>query len=194
MVLNLHNFLERSTENGPGTRAVIWVQGCMLKCPGCFNPDTHDMGARTLISVDELAERISGISGIEGLTISGGEPFLQADALAALGKTLQQQNLGIIVFTGFTLEQLKQRNNSDGNALLTATDLLIDGPFIQSLACNLPLRGSSNQTLHYLSDRYKPFQESLNTGTSGVEVFIDESGQVVITGFPDQVSRWTKLL
>ena len=186
MFINLHNFLERSTENGPGTRAVIWVQGCTLKCPGCFNPDTHDMGNRTLVSVEELAERISGISGIEGITISGGEPFLQAGALAALGRILQQQNLGIIVFTGFTIEQITQRNDPDWDALLALTDLLIAGPFIQSLACNLPLRGSSNQTIHYLSDRYKPFQKSLDTGTSGVEVFIDESGQVIVTGFPDQ--------
>jgi len=186
MFINLHNFLERSIENGPGMRAVIWVQGCTLKCPGCFNPDTQDMGIHTLISVEELAEKILGISGIEGITISGGEPFLQAGALTALGTILQRQNPGIIVFSGFRLEQIKQKNSTEWNALLALTDLLIDGPFIQSLACNLPLRGSSNQTIHYLSDRYKRFQESLNNGTSGVEVFIDESGQVTITGFPDQ--------
>lgn len=186
MMINLHNFLARSTENGPGTRAVIWVQGCTLKCPGCFNPDTHDMGIRTQVSVEELAQRISKISGIEGITISGGEPFLQAGTLAALGRILQQQNLGIVVFTGFTLEQIHQKNIPEWNTFLALIDLLIDGPFIQSLACNLPLRGSSNQTLHYLSDRYKPFQESLNIGTSGVELFIDESGGVIVTGFPGQ--------
>jgi anaerobic ribonucleoside-triphosphate reductase activating protein len=184
MVINLHSFLARSTENGPETRAVIWVQGCTLQCPGCFNPDTHDLGVRTLVSVEELADRILAIAGIEGITISGGEPFLQADALAALGSILQRQNLGIIVFSGFTLEQITQRNDPEWNALVAVTDLLVDGPFIQSLTCNLPLRGSSNQQLHYLSERYKPYQESLTTGTSGVEVFIDPSGQVVVTGFP----------
>jgi anaerobic ribonucleoside-triphosphate reductase activating protein len=186
MFINLHSFLERSTENGPGTRAVIWVQGCNLKCSGCFNPDTHDMGIRTLISVEDLGEKILGISGIEGITISGGEPFLQADALAALGDLIKSQNLGIVVFTGFTFEQINQRNNAGWNALLELTDLLIAGPFIPSLACNLPLRGSSNQTLHYFSDRYKRFQESLHNGTSGVEIFIDDSGQVIVTGFPGQ--------
>jgi anaerobic ribonucleoside-triphosphate reductase activating protein len=184
MVINLHSFLARSTENGPGIRAVIWVQGCTLQCLGCFNPDTHDLGIRTLVSVEELTDRILAIAGIEGITISGGEPFLQAGALAALGSILQRQKLGIIVFSGFTLEQITQRNDPEWNALVAVTDPLVDGPFIQSLTCNLPLRGSSNQQLHYLSERYKPDQESLNTGTSGVEVFIDESGQVVVTGFP----------
>jgi len=184
--INLHSFIERSTENGPGARAVMWVQGCTLNCPGCFNPETHDLGVRTLVAVEDLAERILGIAGIEGITVSGGEPFLQAGALAALGTIIKLQNLGMIVFTGFTRDQIAQRNDAEWDALFALTDLLIDGPFIQPLACDLPLRGSRNQTLHYLSDRYKPFQERFEHGTSGVEVFIDQAGQVVVTGFPVQ--------
>lgn len=186
MDINLHDFLERSTENGPGTRAVIWVQGCTLNCPGCFNPETHDMGIRTLVSVDDLADRIFAISGIEGITISGGEPFLQAAPLAELGRLMQQRNLGIVVFSGLTYEQLTQANKPDWNALLAVTDLLIAEPFILELACDLALRGSSNQTLHYFSDRYKALQERLDHDSNSVEVFIDESGQVIMTGFPGQ--------
>lgn len=186
MDINLHDFLERSTENGPGTRAVIWVQGCNLKCPGCFNPDTHNMGIRTLVSVKDLADRILALSGIEGITVSGGEPFLQANPLTELGKLMQQKNLGVIVFSGFTYEQLTQADRPEWNALLAVTDLLIAGPFIQELACNRALRGSSNQTLHYLSDRYKKFQEELAQDSNSVEVFIDESGQMTVTGFPGQ--------
>ena len=184
MCINLHSFLARSTENGPGTRAVLWVQGCARNCPGCFNPATHDPGAGTLVAIETLADRILPLAGIEGLTISGGEPFLQAAALAALGKRLKAHDLGVIVFTGFTLAELTQPGDADWEALLAQTDLLIDGPFVQSLACELPLRGSRNQTLCYLSDRYKPFQESLEHGTSGVEVFIDPAGEVIMTGFP----------
>lgn len=186
MLINLHSFLERSTENGPETRTVLWVQGCTLACPGCFNPDTHDMAPRTLISVEELAETICQISGIEGVTISGGEPFLQAGALAELGRLLRRQHLGIVVFSGFTYAHLTRANNPEWNALLTCTDLLIAGPFIQELTCQLPLRGSSNQTLHVLTGRYRPFRESLEAGVNSVEVLIDPSGQVVITGFPAQ--------
>lgn len=186
MYINLHDFLERSTENGPGTRAVIWVQGCTLHCPGCFNPATHDMGIRQLLPVEELAQRIFTISGIEGITISGGEPFLQAAPLTELGMLMQQHNLGVIVFSGFTYKQLTQAHKPEWNALLSVTDLLIAGPFIQDLACELALRGSSNQTLHFLSERYTGFREELEREGNSVEVLIDESGQVIVTGFPGQ--------
>jgi anaerobic ribonucleoside-triphosphate reductase activating protein len=184
MYINLHDFLERSTENGPGTRAVIWVQGCTLQCPGCFNPETHNMGIRQLVSVRDLAERVLAISGIEGITISGGEPFLQAEALAELGVVLHQNNFGVIVFSGFIYEYLLQANKPDWNALLAVTDLLIAGPFIQDLTCNLALRGSSNQILHFLSERYTAFRDELEGESHSVEVLIDESGQVIVTGFP----------
>lgn len=186
MNINLHNFLARSTENGPGTRAVIWVQGCTLNCPGCFNPDTHDTGIRQLVSKSELAERVLAISGIEGVTISGGEPFLQAAALAEFGKIMHEADLGVIVFSGFTYEELTQADKPDWNALLAVSDLLIAGPFIQELTCNLALRGSSNQTLHLLSDRYKAYQDDLDQESNSVEILIDESGRVIVTGFPTE--------
>lgn len=184
MTINLHDFLERSTENGPGTRAVIWVQGCTLHCPGCFNPDTHDQGIRQLVAVEELASRILRISGIEGITISGGEPFLQAAPLAQLGDLMHTHDLGLVVFSGFTFEQLTQANKSDWNALLAVTDLLIAGPFMQQFACNMALRGSRNQTLHFLSERYLPLKSQLDLDSNSVELFIDASGQIVMTGFP----------
>lgn len=186
MLLNLHSFLPRSTENGPGARAVIWVQGCTLDCPGCFNPATHDLAPRRLLSVQDLIQRIAEIDGIEGLTISGGEPFLQAGALAELGGWARAQNLGVIVFTGFTFEHLQRQPKPDWTALLAWTDLLIAGPFMQTLATHSGLRGSSNQTLHFLTDRYAHLRESLETGASGVEVLIKPSGEIILTGFPDQ--------
>ena len=184
MEINLHDFLARSTENGPGTRAVIWVQGCILNCPGCFNPDTHDINTRQLVPVRGLAERILAISGIEGITISGGEPFLQAAVLAKLGKIMQQADLGVVIFSGFTYEELIQADKAGWSELLAVTDLLIAGPFMQEFSCNLALRGSSNQSLHFLSDRYKAYQDNLEQESNSVEILIDESGQVIVTGFP----------
>lgn len=186
MLLNVHNFLARSTVNGPGTRAVIWVQGCDLACPGCFNPDTHDFAPRRLTPIAELAEQIVQIEGLEGVTISGGEPFLQAEALAALASLIQTHQLGVIVFSGFTFEQLSSSLRRDWQALLASTDLLIAGPFIQAFADHLPLRGSRNQTLHFLTERYRPLQHTLEHGTHSVEVLIDPTGQVILTGFPAQ--------
>ncbi len=184
MTLNLHAFLDASTENGPGTRAVIWVQGCALACPGCFNPDTHDPAIRQLVEVNDLAARILHCPTLEGVTISGGEPFLQAAPLAELCKIMQQHDRGVIVFSGFTYDQLVQADRSDWNALLAVTDLLIAGPFIQTEACDLALRGSRNQTLHLLSNRYAAYREQFEHDTNSVEIVIDESGQMTVTGFP----------
>lgn len=186
LLLNVHSFVERSTENGPGARAVLWVQGCTRRCPGCGNPDTHSRAVRTLVPVTDLAERIGRLPDIEGLTISGGEPFLQAAALAALGRAIHEQQRGLVVFTGFTLDELRQSSLPARDALLAVTDLLAAGPFIQAQACKLPLRGSRNQTLHFLTNRYRAWQDELNTGVHGVEILIDAAGEMIITGFPDQ--------
>jgi anaerobic ribonucleoside-triphosphate reductase activating protein len=182
--LNIHSFLAHSTENGPGNRAVVWVQGCTLHCPGCFNPETHDLGDRLLVAVDEFAARIVALPCLEGVTISGGEPFLQAEALAALGALIHAAGLGLMVFSGFTFDELRQSANASWKAFLAQIDLLSAGPFLQAQACDLPLRGSRNQTLHYLSDRYTSQQAQIEQGVSGVEVFIDATGQVTMTGFP----------
>ena len=184
MLLNIHAVLERSTENGPGTRAVIWAQGCASNCPGCFNPDTHDLRPRHLISVAELAAKLSAISEIEGITVSGGEPFLQAAPLAELCQKIQAEGRGVIVFTGFEHDYLIQADNAAWKALLSVTDLLIAGPFRQDQPCDLALRGSRNQTLHFLSDRYLAYREQFERASNSVEVFIDEAGQVTLTGFP----------
>ncbi len=184
MHINLHDFLARSTENGPGTRAVVWVQGCTLGCSGCFNPATHDTGIRQLVPVKELAAKVLAIPDNEGVTISGGEPFLQAEALAELGRRMQDADLGVLMFSGFSYETLSQSDNPAWKALLEVCDLLIAGPFVQELACSMALRGSSNQTLHYLSERYRGRQAQLEHSSNSVEILIDENGQMLVTGFP----------
>jgi anaerobic ribonucleoside-triphosphate reductase activating protein len=93
-------------------------------------------------------------SGCEGLTLSGGEPFLQAEALAELVREVQtRRDVGVIVYSGFTLEELRER--SDALALLRKTDILIDGRYVKQLDDGRAYIGSSNQRLHYLTDRYK---------------------------------------
>jgi pyruvate-formate lyase-activating enzyme len=100
--LRLHAFIPRSRANGPGCRAVVWVQGCTLGCPGCFNPETHDFRGGQWVGVDELFERIRALQGtIEGITVSGGEPFQQRPALLALLQRVRAEtDLGVLVFTG----------------------------------------------------------------------------------------------
>ncbi len=103
LALNLHAFAAQSRANGPGVRAVVWFQGCTLGCKGCFNPQTHWTGAGKWQSVDAMADTIVDLApGIEGVTISGGEPFQQSAALCRLlGLIRRRSSLSVLVFSGY---------------------------------------------------------------------------------------------
>ena len=182
--LNIHNFLPRSRANGPGERAVIWVQGCPRTCPGCFNPDTQEFADRKLISVDKLKSQILAIKGINGVTFSGGEPFAQAKQLAKLARRLRRCGLSVVCYTGYTLEQLQEGDEEGWTALLSEVDLQIDGPFIKSKRCYDPYRGSENQKIHFFSDRIKPYEMR---GSQTTEFILGRDGKISETGFPNSV-------
>lgn len=153
MKLYLHMREPAVTTLGPGTRYCVWVAGCNRNCPGCIAPQSHDMTQGDAIETGALAWEIL-LSHADGLTISGGEPFLQAPALAELIRRIRKKrDLGVIVYTGYTLEQLQQM--PEAWELLEQTDLLIDGPYIRELDDGLSLRGSSNQRVIPLTDRYR---------------------------------------
>ena len=137
---------------GPYRRFVIWVHGCCFDCEGCLAESTKN-GAYTETDIRDLAEDILS-SETEGITISGGEPFLQARALFGLITLLKKiKDIGVIIYSGFTLEELQK--DDDSRNLLSVTDILIDGRYIKELDDGRAYIGSSNQRLHYLSDRYK---------------------------------------
>lgn len=139
---------------GPGRRYCLWVQGCERSCPGCISVYSRDPQAGYDMSLHALAMEIK-LSRPDGLTISGGEPFLQAEALGELLRLLKTGmncDVGVIVYTGYTLEELRQRPSAQ--PLLEQTDLLIDGPYVQELDDGLSLRGSSNQRVIPLTQRY----------------------------------------
>lgn len=182
-LVNLHDFVPRSRANGPGERAVVWVQGCPRRCPGCFNPDTQAFVNRELVSVNELESRILAQENIDGVTFSGGEPFEQASALAELARRLQECGLTVVCYTGYTIEQLWAGNREDWNALLSEVDLLIDGPFIESERCHEPFRGSENQNIIYLSGRISP--ENVEEAHQSAELTLSLDGSLMATGFPE---------
>lgn len=182
-LINLHNFVPRSRANGPGERAVVWVQGCPRRCPGCFNPDTLPFVDREWVTIDELESRILAQEGIDGVTFSGGEPFSQAATLAELAKKLHEHGLTVVCYTGYTLRQLKVGNRSDWNALLSEVDLLIDGPFIQELRCHEPYRGSANQIPHLLTNRIQ--LEEVHGQSQTAEFTLGAGGDIQQTGFPE---------
>lgn len=181
--INLHSFLSRSRANGPGERAVVWVQGCPRACPGCFNPESQTFATKELMTVDELERRILAIQGIDGVTFSGGEPFKQAKGLAELADRLRERGLSVVCYTGYILKELRARDREDWNALLGQVDLLIDGPFIQSERIHEPYRGSANQQFNFFSDRIQ--LEDVSAVSQTAEFTLSADGAVIETGFPE---------
>ncbi len=140
---------KQSTALGPYNRYILWVQGCNRYCKGCIAKDSWDMSGGTEIAVSELENEILSTENIEGITISGGEPFLQAEELCTLLKAVKaNRDLGVIVYTGYKFAEIKD------NSLTALCDLIIDGEYIDELNDNLSLRGSSNQNIIEITDRY----------------------------------------
>ena len=147
---------DRTQLLGPGKRAVLWVHGCCFDCPGCIAVNFRT-GPYQTESAEALARWYLN-TGAEGLTISGGEPMLQADALSRMiGRIRETQDAGVIVYTGFTYEVLQKaaREKPEIAAFLSCIDLLIDGPYLQEEDHNEPFRGSANQRILQLTDRYQ---------------------------------------
>lgn len=188
MLLNISHLLRRSRVNGPGWRAAVWVQGCTLRCPGCFNPDTHPHEQRKLVDPIELADSLD-TAGIEGLSILGGEPFEQAAACARLARRARERGLSVVTYSGYTWAFLKRSPLEEIQALLSATDLLISGPFIRRLANDgKGWHGSSNQEFIFLTDRYtsRIFQQ---TEEVPVVEAASDGEKLRWTGIPDPEDR-----
>ena len=163
MKLYIHKFLAVTQVEGPGRRACIWVQGCSIRCPGCSVPWTWPERQGQQCTVDQLAAKIVGGPPIEGVTFLGGEPFDQARALAKLAGILRRENLSIMTFTGYVRENLERSENADWHALLAATDLLVDGPYLESQTdLSRPWIGSKNQRYHFLTPRYRNLEQHLH--------------------------------
>ena len=145
----LFRLYHNSTVDGPGRRSVIQVAGCSIRCPGCYVPETHERTNGQLVSIDSVVSEINKKSGEhDGVTIIGGEPFDQAESLAALVIKLKAKNYHLTVYSGYTLEDLMARENESVNLILENTDLLIDGAFRGELSDSAgEYRGSSNQRL-----------------------------------------------
>lgn len=185
--LNIMGYVDESQVNGPGTRAVVWVQGCKRECPGCFNPTSWSFEINQLISVEELAEKIISNSHNEGVTFSGGEPFWQALALAELAKRLKNAGLNVMSFTGFTLPELESEQAPAGSKqLLEQLDILIDGPYVESLAINSPDSpvSSRNQKVRILNPAFK---DKVTWASDQMEIHILKDGSRIFTGFRGQM-------
>lgn len=149
---------------GPGKRGVLWVQGCHRACPGCISPETWSVNGGHRVAISLLAEYFLAAPPIEGITFSGGEPMLQAEGLCQMIDLIRaQRDLSMILYTGFTYEQLCVFGTGYQKALLNKLDILIDGPYLEDLHTDQYWRGSSNQRIRFLTERYRDqWEEKVN--------------------------------
>ena len=189
-MIDVFKILKNTQVEGPGNRFCIWVQGCKRHCKGCWAKDTWEFGVGTKYSVEELFSQIKEAENIEGVTFLGGEPFEQAQELSLLASKVKSLGLSVLCFTGYTIDELRAKNDESVNSLLACIDLLIDGGFEEEkFDLSRPWVGSSNQQYHYLSDVYSP--EVISQYKNKIEARIAADGRLEVNGMGDfeQIKR-----
>jgi len=176
--IRIHAFEPRSRANGPGARFVVWFQGCSLGCPGCFNPATHDPDTGRDAAIDELVDELARArAGIEGISLSGGEPLQQPEAARALLDAARGLGLSTLAFSGYTIDEI--RALPGGPDVLARLDVLIDGRYVARDRLATGLRGSANQRIQLLTERYARADVE---ATPVAEIRISPTGELVLTG------------
>lgn len=146
MQLQVAGIIDDSVVDGPGVRYTIFTQGCAHNCPDCHNPETHDYNGGTSVKIDDLMADIARSKYIKGVTLSGGEPFDQPEALTELVARLKNKGYDVMLFSGYTFEEIVQ--DSVKLQALGYADTLIDGRFdMRKRTHTLRFRGSSNQRI-----------------------------------------------
>ncbi|MFO7906583.1 MAG: 4Fe-4S single cluster domain-containing protein [Planctomycetota bacterium] len=189
-VLRLARRTNRCTVLGPGRRAVLWVQGCPSRCPGCVAPETQPFRGGQQMDVASLAEELSHVPDIEGVTFSGGEPLAQAAALLNLVDSIRlNRDLSFMSYTGYALEYLHQRGTAAQKAFLRRLDILVDGPYVASRHTDLRWRGSDNQRVHLLTPRYRHLEQQLHERGNWLEFTCDSQNEMHWMGIPPKGFR-----
>lgn len=148
MKLSIAGVIKESIVDGRGIRYTVFTQGCPHHCPNCHNPQTWPFDGGSEKEISEIFEDFKQNPMLRGITFSGGEPFCQPAPLAELARQVHDIGKDVTVFTGYTYEQLLEKNDEAVNSLLAETDVLIDGPFVEELKnLELHFRGSENQRL-----------------------------------------------
>ena len=169
---------------GPGRRTVVWVRGCTRRCPGCVATPILGDGPTLLIDPDALAARLLAQPQEEGVTFSGGEPFEQAEALAVVAMAVRAVGRSVMVYSGSTLEELRESTEPGVRSLLAASDILVDGTFVRERQADLLWRGSANQRVHFLTPRYADPMPEIDGRGVGVELRLDAENNLFWAGVP----------
>jgi len=148
MNVRVAGVIPESVVDGPGIRSVIFAQGCPRHCPGCHNPETIDPCGGKIMQDQEIIRIVEKTKLLNGVTFSGGEPFLQAEAFVKMGYRFKEKGLNIMTYTGYTWEELLSLGKTKPEVLdlLSVSDYLVDGPYLESQKdLTLAFRGSKNQ-------------------------------------------------
>ncbi len=177
----------RSHVAGPGVRSVVWVAGCHRRCPGCLKPDLFDFHAGERMDVEVLFRRLVAVDGVTGVTFSGGEPFEQPAALAALASRLRSIGRDVLVYTGYRHENLDRDGNEGVRRLLAETDILVDGEYRADLVNPGRWRGSANQRIVPLTETGRRLVAAAAAGPALEEIQVSCDGaRVRVSGCPDR--------
>ena len=148
MDIRINGIMNDSIVDGPGLRLAVFVQGCSHRCPGCHNPETHDAAGGTLYQTEQIERMMVDNPLLDGLTLSGGEPFEQPAACLLLAQAAKARGLNVWIYSGYTYEQLAGMGEEAVQGLLAVCDVLVDGRFVLGKrSLELDFRGSSNQRL-----------------------------------------------
>jgi anaerobic ribonucleoside-triphosphate reductase activating protein len=174
---------------GPGKRFAVWFQGCPLRCPGCCNPEFLPFKGGQAKTTGEMAAwmaRTQEESGIEGITLLGGEPFAHAAGSVALARIARQLGLTVMVFSGYVIEELQTRGEPEVAELIALTDILVDGPYERERPdTERRWIGSTNQRIHFLTSRYCFDDEWRKKNTLEIRVV---GREITVNGFPAHVA------
>lgn len=189
-ILSIAQIVPCTEAEGPGKRFALWFQGCPLRCPGCCNPEFLPFKGgedRPLVDILDEIETARSL-GIEGITLLGGEPFAHAAGGAALARECRQRSLSVMVFSGYTREEIEAMPDPAAAELLACTDILVDGPYLRDRPdTKRRWIGSINQRIHFLTDRYRaddPCWKQKNT----IEIRLDATG-LSVNGFPAPTAK-----
>ncbi|WP_157151827.1 4Fe-4S single cluster domain-containing protein [Brachyspira sp. SAP_772] len=190
MLLNINSIRECTESEGIGKRFAIWTQGCMKRCKNCCNTHMQPIIKKHIVDCDDIIEKIQYSKknyNIEGITLLGGEPILQSKGLSYISKWCRKNNLSVILFSGYTLEEINNSNFDGSLELLKYTDVLIDGEYIDELYDEKRgFIGSSNQKIYFLSDFYTQKDFDNYKGYVSLEVIIDKN-TIKINGWPSKI-------
>jgi anaerobic ribonucleoside-triphosphate reductase activating protein len=181
--LRIGHISEHSSIYGPGVRFVIWTQGCTLACEGCWNKQYWPSKGGTEIQINALIETIASTDGIQGITLLGGEPLQQSQAVLEIIHAVRQLGLSVFLYTGYGVEEFDETMQ----ACFDNSDMVVTGRYIQNKRdTSLRWRGSTNQIVHHPSGLYSNLNiEEYNE----VEFVINEDGAVSMFGYPDAEMR-----